>query len=184
MMTSHELVINQTKNWLSSFIVALNICPFAKREIARNRLDIRVSNGETQASALQSVADELVFLDNNPLVETLLLVFPSSFKDFFSYLDFVDVAELLLQDLGYEGIYQLATFHPDYCFADTKFDDVANYTNRSPYPMLHILREDGLEKAIEAYGDTGQIFRNNIATLRALGADKIEEMMIFNKETG
>jgi hypothetical protein len=181
MKISHELAINQTKHWLQSFIVELNICPFAKREMVKNRLAIHISDEKTQANALQAMADELAFLDKNPLVETLLLVFPLSFMDFFSYLDFVDSAELLLQELGYEGIYQLATFHPDYCFANTKFDDLANYTNRSPYPMLHILREDGLEKAIDAYGDTSQIFINNIATLRALGLEKIKAIVTCNK---
>ena len=89
-----------------------------------------------------------------PEIETTLLIFTDSFKDFFAYLDFVDLAEQLILVLGYEGIYQLATFHPDYYFADTDPEDATNYTNRSPYPMLHLLREDSFEKAIAAYGDT------------------------------
>lgn len=179
-MIANEHVIDETKNWLQAFIVKLNICPFAKREIERSTLKIQVAQAQKLQQALEELLLEMMFLDKNTSVETTLLIFPSLFRDFFHYLDFVDYAQLLIQKQGYEGIYQLATFHPDYCFADTEFDDVANYTNRSPYPMIHILREDSLEKAIAYYGDTETIPKNNIATLRKLGLKKLNELLSLN----
>lgn len=180
MMSIEEQVINETKHWLQTFVVNLNICPFAKREIERNTLKIHVSKAQKLQQALEDLSLEMIFLDKNPAVETTLLIFPSLFKDFFQYLDFVDYAELLIQKQEYEGIYQLATFHPEYCFADTDFDDVTNYTNRSPYPMIHLLREDSLEKAIAYYGDTEKIFENNITTLRKLGLKRLKELLALN----
>lgn len=176
-MIPDEHVIDETKKWLETFIVSLNICPFAKREIERNSLKIQVAQAQKMQEALEELLLEMVFLDKNTSVETTLLIFPSLFRDFFDYLDFVDYAELLIQKQEYEGVYQLATFHPDYCFADTDFDDVSNYTNRSPYPMIHLLREDSLEKAIDYYGDTENIFENNIATLRKLGLKKTKKLL-------
>jgi len=174
MMTSNEQIIDKTKHWLTSFIVKLNICPFAKREIARNSLNYNVVQAKKLPQALEALLMELLFLDTNSSIETTLMIFPFIFKDFYLYLDFVDYAERLIHEQGYEGTYQLATFHPDYCFADTEFDDVSNYTNRSPYPMIHILREESLEKAIKNYGDTEQIPQKNIATLKKLGLEKIK----------
>lgn len=170
-------IIEQTKHWLRSFIVKLNICPFAKREIERGTVKIQVTQAVKLQQALEDLLLEMMFLDNNPAVETTLLIFPSVFGDFFRYLDFVDVAELLIREEGYEGIYQLATFHPDYCFADVDFNDVSNYTNRSPYPMVHLLREESLEKAIAYYGDTESIPQNNIKTMQKLGLMKIKAIL-------
>lgn len=172
-----ETIINQTLNWVRSFVIKLNICPFAKREVERNTLKIKVASVTKVKLAMEELLMELIFLDEHLTTETTLLVFPCLFKDFFQYLDFVDLAELLIQEQGYEGIYQLATFHPDYCFADTEFDDVTNYTNRSPYPMLHILREKSLEKAISYYGNTEAIPENNIMTMKRLGIKGIKNIL-------
>ncbi len=181
MTTSDEIVIAQTTHWLQSFIIKLNICPFAKREVEKSTLKIQISKANKVQEALEELLTELICLDTTPSVETTLLIFPTLFNDFFQYLDFVDYAELLIQNQGYEGIYQFATFHPDYCFANTEFDDAANYTNRSPYPMLHLLREDSLDKAIAYYGDTAAIPEHNIATLRTLGLEKINELLSLKK---
>lgn len=178
MMMNRDNVIKKTQTWLQGFIVKLNICPFAKREIEGGGLKIHVADTPLLPSALEELLMELLFLDTNPSVATTLLVFPALFKDFFQYLDFVEYAELLLQEQGYEGTYQLATFHPDYCFAGTDFDDVSNYTNRSPYPMLHILREEDVEKAIAYYGDTTKIPENNIATMNKLGLSNIKKILL------
>ena len=121
----------------------------------------------------------MIFLDKNSQVETTLIIFPSLFTDFFHYLDFVDDAEALLLTEGYEGIYQLATFHPGYCFADSKENDVTNYTNRSPYPMLHLLREEDLEHAIAYYGNTEEIPEKNMECLRHLGLDAVKKMYLY-----
>lgn len=177
MQDSDELIIQQTTNWIRSFIIKLNICPFAKRELDRGRVRIKVIAAPKIELALEEVMMEANILDTQAEVETTLLIFPTLFRDFFSYLDFVELADSLMLSSGYEGIYQLATFHPDYCFADVDFDDVANYTNRSPYPMLHLLREESVEKAIEYYGDTEQIPVNNITNLRKLGLTEIEKLL-------
>lgn len=177
-MLSDQQMIDKTKNWVTSFIVKLNICPFAKRELARNSLKYNVVQAKKLTQALESLLTELIFLDKNPSVETTLMLFPFLFKDFYQYLDFVDDAERLINEQGYEGIYQLATFHPDYCFADAEFDDVSNYTNRSPYPMIHILREESLEKAIKNYGDTEKIPQKNIETLKNIGLEKIKQLLL------
>ena len=177
MPESDTLIAKQTLDWVRSFIIKYNICPFAKGPINKGTLRIVVSDTSKKAQALEDLMTEIQFLDNNPEIETTLLVFANSFKMFFAYLDFVDLGERLLQEQDYEGIYQLATFHPDYYFADTDPEDVANYTNRSPYPMLHLLREDQVEKAISAYGDTEIIPQRNIATLHELGLEKIKKIL-------
>ena len=176
-MTTDDEIILQTQHWLRSFIVDLNICPFAKREIDKGSLRIQIAKAPKLQQALEELVMEMVFLDQHAEVETTLLIYPSLFADFFNYLDFIDLAELLMHEQGYEGIYQLATFHPDYCFADVDFNDVSNYPNRSPYPMVHLLREDSLEKAIAYYGDTEKIPEKNIETMRKLGLEKIKALL-------
>ena len=113
---------------------------------------------------------EVQWLDEHSETATTLLVFPTLFKNFDHYLDFVELAESMLVDQGYEGVYQLATFHPDYCFDGAEPDDAANYTNRSPYAMVHLLREESVEQAIAFYGDTDAIPERNIAKLTAMGS--------------
>ncbi|WP_019216644.1 DUF1415 domain-containing protein [Legionella tunisiensis] len=157
MLESNELIIQQTQNWIRSFIIKFNVCPFAKREINRGTVRFQVSLTTKEDTALAELMSEIDILDKQREIETTLVIFPRSFKDFFHYLDFVDLAEKFLVENGYESIYQIATFHPNYCFADVDFNDVSNYTNRSPYPMLHLLREESVEKAIDYYGDTSTI---------------------------
>jgi hypothetical protein len=173
----NSTIAEQTLNWVRSFIIQYNLCPFAKGAVNKNGLRITVSDNKKQALALEDLMTEIHLLDETPAIETTLLVFAEGFKDFFAYLDLVDLAEELINQLEYEGIYQLATFHPDYYFADSDPDDVTNYTNRSPYPMLHILREDSLEKAIAAYGDTSTIPEKNSATMRDLGLAQIKKIL-------
>lgn len=173
MTDSNELIINKTLNWVRSFIIKLSICPFAKKAVDDDSLRLAVSASSKVAEALEELMLECERLEANPQIETTLLIYPDLFKDFFDYLDFVDLAEKLMTELEYESIFQLATFHPDYCFADVDFDEVSNYTNRSPYPMLHLLREESIEKAIAYYGNTEEIPEKNIATMNKLGLEAI-----------
>lgn len=159
----------ETLHWVRSFIIHYNICPFAKVPVNKGQLRIEVLDTRKKAQALEALMDEIFLLENDPSIETTLLVFSTAFKDFFAYLDWVDLAERLLHEQGFDGVYQIATFHPEYCFADSEPDDYANYTNRSPYPMIHLLRESSLDKAIQAYGDTSKIPEQNIKTMRELG---------------
>ncbi|UDM06454.1 DUF1415 domain-containing protein [Halomonas sp. NyZ770] len=169
------LVVAQTLTWVANFIVGHNICPFAKRELEREAVRVEVVRSKKVDIALEELVAEFEWLDAHPEAETSLLVFPTLFKSFDHYLDFVELAAQLLEQLGYEGVYQLATFHPDYCFADADPDEAANYSNRSPHPMIHVLREASVEKAIEFYGDTAAIPERNITYLSEMGQDALEQ---------
>jgi hypothetical protein len=163
-------VIGKTRQWIESVVVGLNFCPFAKRELRRNAVRFTVGSNGDMADALQQLVDECGHLDAHPETETTLLILPEGFADFMDYLDLAGLAEDLLAEQGYEGVYQVASFHPDYCFADAKQDDAANYTNRSPYPMLHLLREASLDTAIDNHPDIDSIPENNMKKARSLGA--------------
>lgn len=177
MLNDNDLLTQHTLNWIRSFIIGLNICPFAKRAFDTNTLRIVPSQTTRLTHALEELMLEVEYLNKHPEIETTLLVFDSQFKNFFDYLDLVNLAESLLKDQDYEGIYQIASFHPDYYFEGTDFDDVSNYTNRSPYPMLHILREDSLDKAISFYGDTSKIPEANIVKMQGLGLEEIRRIL-------
>lgn len=176
MLLSDELVTAQTMKWVKDFIVTLNVCPFAKREVEKESVRCVVVRSKKIDVALEELMSEIQWLDEHSETETTLLVFPTLFKDFHRYLDFVETAENLMFNQGCEGVYQLATFHPDYCFSGAEPDDVSNYTNRSPYPMLHILREESLDKAIEFYGDTTDIPNQNIIKMETLGKHKLDSI--------
>jgi len=163
----------QTIAWIRSFIIEYNICPFAKYTINQETTTVDIVRPKNVEQALEKMMSTIAQMDKHTEIETVLLLFPSSFSSFDDYLDFVSLAEELLSLSGYEGIYQIATFHPDYCFSGVVSADVSNYTNRSPYPMLHLLRQSSIEKAIDFYGDTSKIPDNNIATMHRLGLDKI-----------
>jgi len=172
-----EQILHRTQQWLRSFIIELNVCPFAKQALEKNRIHYQVIRAIKNQIALEEFLLALIFLDNHPDIETTLLLFPSLFGQFHHYLDFVDYAERIIRENNYEGIYQLATFHPNYCFDGVESDDISNYTNRSPYTMLHILREESVDKAIGYYGDTEKIPEKNIALMRTLGLSKIEKIL-------
>ncbi|SDO11663.1 DUF1415 domain-containing protein [Vreelandella arcis] len=173
MQDADKTVIAQTLNWVSRFIVAHDICPFAGREMARETVRVEVVRSKKIEVALEELMVEVHWLDEHPETETTLLVFPTLFKSFDHYLDFVELAESILVDQGYEGIYQLATFHPDYCFEDA---EPANYTNRSPHAMVHLLREESVAQAIDHYGDTAAIPERNVAMLNAMGSEAVEHL--------
>ncbi|MGY6277605.1 DUF1415 domain-containing protein [Methylomonas sp. MgM2] len=177
-MTDQQ-VISATRAWLKSFIIAYNICPFASREHQRNSIRYRVARPENLENAVQILIEECVYLDANPETETTLLIFPEMFDDFEDYLDMVAIADRLLIVQNYEGIYQLASFHPDYRFETEVEDqeDPAHYTNRSPYPMLHIIREDSIERALENYPDSDNIPARNIKLTRELGLKKLQSLL-------
>ncbi len=162
-------VLEATRAWVETFVVARNVCPFSGREVARDSIRYVAVEAGDQERALHRLVAECERLDDHPEVETTLLVLTPGLEAFDDYLDFLAVAEALLADQGYEGTYQLASFHPDYCFEGAEQEDPANYTNRSPWPMLHLLREAGLERALEHYPDPEAIPERNVAAMRALG---------------
>ncbi len=168
-MIPAEQVISQTKKWISDVVVGCNFCPFAGKELKKHTIRYRVEHGSDLNSGLQTFINECYYLDDNISTETSLLIFPDSFEQFDDYLDLVELAESLLKKEGYEGIYQVASFHPQYMFANAPPNDAANYSNRSIYPMLHILREESIERALRNYPNPELIPDRNIHFAREKG---------------
>jgi len=162
-MASTEQIIKHTQNWVKDVIVKYNICPFARREVERGSIRYCVAEERNKAEVLQTLLDECHYLDEHSEVETSLFIMPIGFEGFYDFLDLVELANELLELEDYEGVYQLANFHPDYCFAGEPQSEPSNYTNRSPYPTLHIIREISMELAIKNHPDVGAIPERNIA---------------------
>ncbi len=170
MSKREQEVIAQTQQWLRTVVIEHGFCPFAKREADAGRVHYAVVGGVGMANSLHALVEECEKLDKDDNIETSLVIYPDAFQRFDDYLDLVAMAEDLLVEQGYEGIYQVASFHPDYCFEGEDEFDASNFTNRSPYPVLHLLREASLEKALEAYpGDPEDIPEQNIKRARELG---------------
>ena len=162
-----------TRDWLERAVIGLNLCPFAKAVVARGQVRYVLSDASTPDALLAQLGEELVRLRDTPAdqVDTTLLIHPDVLTDFLDYNDFLDAADDLVEALALDGVLQVASFHPQYRFAGTEPDDVENFTNRSPYPTLHLLREDSVSRAVEAFPDPDAIVDRNLATLRALGVD-------------
>lgn len=169
-MNADEIIV-RTKSWIETVVVGCNFCPFAKRELERGTVRYVVIDEVKIEHCLERLYDEFVYLDSNDDIETTLIIFSKTFVTFETFLTAVDMSEQLLTQYEYDGTYQLASFHPNYCFAGSDDNDAANYTNRSPFPMLHLLREDSLEKALENYPDPEQIPNRNVEKARTLGLD-------------
>ncbi len=170
-------IINATRKWVEDVVVGYNLCPFAKRELVRNRVRFVVSEAETEDDLLHALHSELQRLDDEPEIETTLLIHPNVLQDFGPYNEFLDAADGLLAYLEMEGVYQIASFHPDYQFEGTEPDAAENYTNRSPFPMLHLLREASLEAAIDSYPDVEGIPHRNIELMEKLGVEKMQNIL-------
>jgi hypothetical protein len=163
-----------TRQWLESIVIAMNLCPFAKRELDSERVRFSVSTADSELLLLQALESELQLMFGDDVVGTTLLIHPLVMTDFNDFNQFLNLADGLLQQMNLEGIFQIASFHPDYQFADTSPDDPGNYTNRSPYPTLHILREASLTRAIACHPDVEQIPVRNIETMKSLGIEQLK----------
>ncbi len=157
-----EEIIDRTKKWIVDVVIGCNFCPFAANVVKQQTIFYKVEENTGREICLDSLVHEMGRLDNDPTIETSFLIFPNAFQQFDDYLNLVSLAEKLLKRKGYEGIYQLASFHPLYLFANSDENDPANYTNRSIYPMLHLLREESIGKALENYKDPESIPVRNI----------------------
>ena len=177
-------VIEATRRWISSVVIGLNLCPFARRVFAGELIRYAVTAATDPAALRTELAAELTALANAPResVETTLLIHPSALSDFLDYNDFLADADQLVDDLELRGVIQIASFHPDYRFAGTKPDAVENYTNRSPFPMLHLLREESVSEVNRDPAATAEIPERNIATLKALGRARVLEMLKAARE--
>ena len=175
--TSNDNVINSTRKWVESVVVNLNLCPFARKALIDNRVRFSVTEAVTEERLLDELQDELSLLDHEPTIETTLLIHPGVLQEFDHYNQFLDKADRLLEILQLQGVYQVASFHPDYRFAGTNRDDVENFTNRSPYPVLHLIREDSLERALADFPNVDHIPARNIALMENLGRQKMITIM-------
>jgi uncharacterized protein len=165
--------IAATRQWIERAVIGLNLCPFARLPYLDQRVCFRVSRANGSDGVLDDLCGELQSLAAaDPAdCETTLLIIPQAFADFLDFNDFLDEAEAALEVLGLDGEIQIASFHPDYRFADSDPDDVENCSNRSPFPTLHLLREASIERAVESIADPDAIFERNIETLRRLGRE-------------
>jgi len=179
-MTEKKIIdpdILKTQQWLDEIIIGLNFCPFAKKEFVNKTIHYQLCDAKKIASAMKVLTQQFEKLVVEPNIETTLLIFNEGFKSFESYLDLLDYANELLVDLGYEGKFQLASFHPDYYFEGEAFDAASNYTNRSPLPTLHVIREASMEKVLSVYKNPEQIPENNIELAEGKGADFFKQIL-------
>ncbi len=175
----HDRIIAQTRAWVERVVIGLNLCPFAKAVQVRGQVRYAVCDTTDESELLTMLRDELELLArSSPAVtDTTLLIHPNALTDFDAYNQFLDDADAVLAEAGFEGVLQLASFHPDYRFAGTASDAIENATNRSPYPMLHLLREASVERAVAAFPDAAEVYEANIRTLRSLGQERWAELM-------
>ena len=163
--------LEATRRWLEQAVIGLNLCPFAKAVHLKQQIRWVHSEARDAEALLADLVRELQFLAaaDPEQVDTTLLVHPQALNDFLDYNDFLDVADAAIEELGLDGVLQVASFHPDYQFEGTEPDDAENLSNRAPHPTLHLLREDSIDRAVAAFPDAADIYERNIATLRQLG---------------
>jgi hypothetical protein len=168
-----ERAIAETRAWIERAVIGLNLCPFAKAVHAKGQIRYVASDDTDPEDLLTTLCEELQFLAKaDPAeVDTTLIVHPRVLTDFLDFNDFLELADQAVEDMGLEGVLQVASFHPDYRFAGSADDDIANYTNRAPYPTLHLLREDSVDRAVDAFPEAERIYEANIETLEKLGAE-------------
>ncbi|MEP1472406.1 MAG: DUF1415 domain-containing protein [Halieaceae bacterium] len=169
--------VASVQHWLQGMVIGLDLCPFAGRVWRDNSIRFVDSTATSELALLEELKEELELLGNDPEIETTLLIHPNVLQDFMAFNDFLDSVDALMEAMKLTGHIQVASFHPQYRFAGESDDSASNYTNRSPYPILHLLREDSVAAAISAHPDAGQIPANNIAKLEALGLEKIRQIL-------
>jgi uncharacterized protein len=168
---SEDLILQQTRHWLEKAVIGLNLCPFAKAVYVKNQVRLVVSKARHADDLLEELDRELDLLVATPAseIDTTLLIHATLFEDFLDFNDFLEIAEDVIDEHELEGVVQLASFHPQFQFDGTQPDDMSNYTNRAPFAILHLLREESVERAVEAFPQAETIFEANIATLEKLG---------------
>ena len=175
-MQQHEIV-RLVRHWLESFVIELNLCPFVKHELINDRVRFVVSDASTEERLLADLQHEFSCLQEDEEIETTLLIHPYVLQAFDDYNQFLDIVDALLDGQNLLGVYQVASFHPQYRFAETEEGAAENYTNRSPFPILHLLRESSLEREITRHQDTSLIPERNIKLLRGMGAVKLKNFL-------
>lgn len=178
---SEQAQIAAVERWLEQVVIGLNLCPFAARPHRNKQIRMRVCNSETEHDLLEALQTELTLIDERPAteIETTLLVVPNMLLDFSDYNQFLDLVDALLEEFAWAGEYQVASFHPHYCFAGVAPESPENLTNRSPYPLLHIIREASIETALEHYVAPEDIPRRNIEKVSALSEAEKRRLFAF-----
>ena len=173
MSSNASNITQETQDWLIKAVIGLNLCPFAKAVHVKEQIKYVVSEATSVEQLLEDLAKELEFLAevSREKTDTTLLIHPNVLNDFLDYNDFLELADQLLEDLDLDGELQIASFHPQYQFAGTDIDDITNFTNRSPYPTLHLIREDSIDEAVKAFPEAEAIFETNMQTMEKLGID-------------
>jgi hypothetical protein len=176
---SHDAVIAATRHWLTEAVIGLNLCPFAKAVHVKEQIRYAVSDAVDTEGVLTDLETEIQALvaANPEVVDTTLLVIPHALGDFLDYNDCLFFAERMIKQLRLEGVIQIASFHPQYQFEGSEPDDIENYTNRAPYPIFHLLREDSIERAVQAFPDAEDIYERNQETLRRIGLKGWNDLM-------
>lgn len=164
-----ELVHQQVQQWLEDVVIGLNLCPFAAKPNRNKQIQIYISEANSEDVLLEEIYQQLQKLDSTPVdeLETTLVVTPHLFEDFGDYNQYLDLIDALIFQMGYQGTYQIASFHPDYCFHGTQPEDAENLTNRSPYPIFHLIREDSMEKVLKHYPDPEGSLNETLNGLKA-----------------
>lgn len=168
-MYTSDKIIQHIRQWINDVVIGCNFCPFAARVVKQNAVQYTVVEDVDESLILQTILDECLRLDENDAIETTLIIIPNGYDKFIEYLNLVEKAELIIVNEDYEGVYQVASFHPHYLFAGARENDAENYTNRSPYPMLHLLREDSLASALKNFPDPESIPEKNIQYAKQKG---------------
>ena len=166
----NEAIVKSVIHWFEQAVLGLNLCPFARRPYESNSIEFCLSTASDDEACLTDVYNNLDKLDSHPEIETLVIILSSHLVNFDDYNQFLDLVDGLLEQEGWTGIYQVASFHPDYCFSDCDIDARENWTNRSPYPLLHLIRESSLSAVIESHPDIDSIPLKNIQTMNDLSA--------------
>jgi uncharacterized protein len=179
MKKSQNHIIETTQLWVERFVIGLNLCPFARHPFRTNKIKYFTFEGANQEKLTERVVMEINLLLETPpsVLETTLIILPEMLADFDEYLDYLEILEFVLAELELEGLVQVASFHPDYQFEGTDIMDAENFTNRSPLPVLHLLREDSIDRAIEAFPEVGDIPARNIETMKNLGFNQVKKML-------
>jgi hypothetical protein len=179
-------VIADTVDWLEKAVIGLNLCPFAKAVHVKEQIRYVVSHATDAEGLLQDLVQELERLaETSPeKIETTLLIHPQALADFMDFNDFLDVADGAVEALQLDGILQVASFHPDYQFDETHIDDIENFSNRSPYPTLHLIREASIDAAVDAFPDAADIYEHNIETLKRLGHEGWRRLFVNSSKSG
>jgi len=175
------MLLAQVEHWLDNVVIGLNLCPFARKPRQDNQIRFKLSEAGTSEQLLNDLYDELSLLENTPPqeIETTLIIVSNMLADFDGYNQFLDSVDDLLASFGWTGTFQVASFHPDYCFSDTHPDDIENLTNRAPAPVLHLIREQSMERALKHITAPDEIFKRNIDTMHRLTDEQIKTLFPY-----